>query len=283
LRQEGFLLKRIVFFLWFACVGLLRAEPIRLPLTFVQEIPVTTISVGGQIMQAIVDISGGDADGALTLSKEAIESADGVSLGTAVANDALGHEFTRPRFKVSGVTIGGHTFNDVRVVQALVPVAENGPPVPNAIGKYFLSEYFVVVDYTRASISLWTPDTNPAGENCGRTRIPMESTAEDRLAVSEFETPSGRVRLLWGTGNAYSMLPETTARKLRLATVTRGPASPKFYQSKTLSAAGQDLGPLEFVVLPLKLPSDFEGILGGNFFEHHVVCLDYQRREIRVR
>ena len=86
-------------------------------------------------MQAIVDISGGDADGALTLSKEAIESADGVSLGTAVANDALGHEFTRPRFKVSGVTIGGHTFNDMRVVQAMVQAAGNGPPVPNAIGK----------------------------------------------------------------------------------------------------------------------------------------------------
>ena len=276
-------MKRIVF-LWCACVGLLRAEPIRLPLTFVQSTPVTTISVGGGTMQAIVDISGGDADGALTLSKEAIESANGVSLGTAVANDALGHEFTRPRFKVSGVTIGGHTFNDVRVVQALVPAAENGPPVPNAIGKHFLSEYFVVVDYTGASISLWPPDTkDPAGENCGRTRVPMEPTAEDRLAVSEFETPSGRVRLLWGTGNAYSMLPETTAGKLRLATVTRGPDSPKFYQSKTLSAAGQDLGPLEFVVLPLKLPGDFEGILGGNFFEHHVVCLDYQRREIRVR
>jgi hypothetical protein len=76
---------------------------------------------------------------------------------------------------------------------------------------------------------------------------------------------------------------ETIAEKLRLATVTRGPNTPKFYQSKMLSAASQDFGPLEFVVLPLKLPGDFEGILGGNFFERHVVCLDYQRREIRVR
>ncbi len=277
-------MKRIVYFLWFACVGLLHAEPIRLPLTFVQSTPVTTITVGGRTLQAIVDISGGDADGALTLSKEAIESANGVSLGTAVANDALGHEFTRPRFKVSGVTIGGHAFQDIRVVQAMEQAAGDGPPVPNSIGKHFLSEYFLVLDYAGASISLWPPDTkNPAGVNCGRTRIPMEPTAEDRLAVSNFETSSGRVRLLWGTANAYSMLPETIAGKLRLVTVTRGPNSPKFYQSKTLSAAGQDLGPLEFVVLPLKLPSDFEGVLGGNFFEHHVVCLDYRRREIRVR
>jgi hypothetical protein len=40
---------------------------------------------------------------------------------------------------------------------------------------------------------------------------------------------------------------------------------------------------MEFVILPLKLPGDFEGMLGRNFFENHVVCLDYKRREIRVR
>jgi hypothetical protein len=148
-------------------------------------------------VQAIVDISDGDADGALTLSKEAIENVDGLSLGTAVANDAFGHEFTRPRFRVSGVIIGGRTFQNIRVVQALVHTAGDGPPVPNAIGKHFLSQYFVVVDYAGASISLWPHDTkNPAGMNCGRTRIPMQPTEEDRLAVSDFDTPSGRVRLL---------------------------------------------------------------------------------------
>lgn len=293
-------MKRIVHFPWVAPAALTlvsalllpataevapqRTAPVRLPLTFVQSTPVTTISIGGRALQAIVDISGGDADGALTLTKEAIERADGLSLGTALANDAFGRGFARPRYKVSDVTIGGRTFQDMRVVMAIDDATAQGPPVPNAIGKHFLGDYFVVVDYAGASISLWPPDTkNPVGIDCGRTRIPMESTAEDRLAVSNFDTPAGRVRLLWGTSNAYSMLPETIAGKLRLATVTRGPNSPKFYQPKTLSAAGQDLGPLEFVVLPLKLPKDFDGVLGGNFFEHHVVCLDYQRREIRVR
>ena len=68
---------------WFAFVGLTLlpalalqaaaprdADPIRLPLIFTQSNPVTTITVRGQAVQAIVDISGGDADGALTLSKE---------------------------------------------------------------------------------------------------------------------------------------------------------------------------------------------------------------------
>lgn len=267
-----------------AAVASKRTDPIRLPLTFIQSTPVTKITVGGRTLQAIVDISGGDADGALTLSKDAIESVNGQSLGTAVANDAFGHEFTRPRFKVSGVTIGGRTFKDLRVVQAMVHASGDDPPVPNAIGKHFLSEYFVVVDYAGASISLWPRDTkDPAGANCGRTRIPMESTVEDRLAVSKFNMSSGSARLLWGTGNAYSMLPETIAGKLRLVTVTRGPNSPRFYQTKSLFAAGHDLGPLEFVILPLSLPRDFDGVIGGNFFEHHVVCFDYRRREIHIR
>lgn len=110
----------------------------------------------------------------------------------------------------------------------------------------------------------------------------MQPTEEDRLAVSEFDTESGRVRLAWDTGAMYSMLSETTAERLHLPTVLRGTNSPKFFQSKMLSAAGQDIGPLEFVVLPLAIPKDFEGMLGENFFEHHIVCLDYRRREIRV-
>jgi hypothetical protein len=112
----------------------------------------------------------------------------------------------------------------------------------------------------------------------------MEHTEEDnQLVVSTFDTQSGRIRLLFDTGATYSMLPEVIAEKLQLATVLHGPDSPKFYQSKILSAAGQDFGPMEFVILPLKLPGDFEGMLGRNFFENHVVCLDYKRREIRVR
>jgi hypothetical protein len=49
-----------------------------------------------------------------------------------------------------------------------------------------------------------------------------------------------------------------------------------------LSAAGQEFGPVEFVVLPLKLTADFDGMLSRNFFEQHVVCLDYVRREVRL-
>lgn len=289
-RQKGGVLKRIIRALSLAlllqassAVAAQGTDPIRLPVTIIRSNPVTTITVGGQTMQAIVD-TGGDVDGTLTLSKEVIESVGGLSLGHVITNDSYGREFTRPRFKIPVATLGGRTFQDVTVVQAPIRAAGEEPPVPNAIGRLFLSQYFVVVDYAGGSITLWPPDTkNPAGSHCGRTPIPMAHTEEERLAVSDFETPSGRVRLGWDTGGSYSVLAETTAEKLQLATALRGPGSPKFYQSKTLAAAGQDVGPLEFAVLPIKISKDVDGMLGRNFFEQHVVCLDYHRREIRVR
>jgi hypothetical protein len=258
-------------------------DPIRLPLTFVQSSPITTITVGGQSVQAIVDTTAGDADGALTLSKEVIESAGGVSLGKAVMRDAFGREFAPSRFKIPVVTIDGHTFENTRAVQALATAGGERPPVPNAIGKHFLSQFFVVVDYARASITLWPAETkNLAATDCGRTRIPMEPTKEDRLAVSDFATDSGHVHLAWGTAATYSILSATSADRMKVTTVLRGPNSPRFYESNMLSAAGHDFGPSDFVVLPVKLTSDFEGVLGRNFFERHIVCLDYRRREIRV-
>jgi predicted aspartyl protease len=253
--------------------------PIRLPLTFIQSNPVTTITVGDQTVEVIVDTGGG----ALQLSKEVLDSVGAVSLGdSVVSTNASGREFEHRRFRVPVVTIGSHTFHDVVAIQA---PDVGGPPVPNTIGRQFLSQYFVVVDYSGAAITLWPPNTkNLAQTKCGRTRIPMEHTEEDnQLAVSDFETEFGHIRLLLDTGATYSELPDTIAEKLRLQTTVRGPGSPKFYQSKVLSAAGQSLGPVEFVLLPLQLSGDFEGMLGRNFFEHHVVCLDYERREIRVR
>ena len=139
-----------------AAVAPQRTDPIRLPLTFIQSTPITTITVGGQAVRAIVDISGGDADGALTLSKEAIENVDGLSLGTAVANDAFGHEFTRPRFRVSGVIIGGRTFQNIRVVQALVHTAEDGPRFPMQLES----------TSSASILLLWTTRAHPSA--CGR-------------------------------------------------------------------------------------------------------------------
>jgi hypothetical protein len=77
------------------------------------------------------------------------------------------------------------------------------------------------------------------------------------------------------------MLPDTLVANRGLSTTLRGKTP--FYGPVALSVGGRTFMPLEFVVLPLHLPRDFDGMIGANFFMSHVVCLDYRRREVRVR
>ena len=256
--------------------------PIRLALTFVRANPVTNLTVGSQRVQAVVDTGG---DGAVTLSKEVIEGVKGVRLsGALVTTNSYGEALTKPRFRVPAVTIGGRIFHDMPVVQAPTWPAGKQPPVPNGIGRQFLSGYFVVVDFPDRSVTLLNPERRSAvGRTCGGAWIPMEHTHEADLVVGKLATQAGPLRLLFDTGATYSVLSGTTASRLRLQTVARGRAPVRFYESRALSASGQSFGPLEFVVFPLKLPRDFDGMLGLNFFMRHVVCLDYQRRRVFIR
>lgn len=168
--------------------------PIRLPLSFVRSNPVTTITVGGRTVQAIVDRGG---DGAVTLSKAVIDSARGVRLsGTLVTTNSYGMDLKKPHYRVPVVQIGGHTFKDMAVAQAPVWPPGQSPLVPNGIGRQFLSHYFVVVDFPHRAITPRTPSTKDAGmKNCGRAWIPMESTHDKGLVVGNFQTQSDRVQL----------------------------------------------------------------------------------------
>ena len=91
------------------------------------------------------------------------------------------------------------------------------------------------------------------------------------------------MRLLWDTGASYSALPAGTVTAYRLPVTPPIGQKPPFYNTKRLMLEGSDFGPVEFVVLPLELPSDFEGMLGYNVFIKRVVCLNYKRGELRVR
>ncbi len=101
------------------------------------------------------------------------------------------------------------------------------------------------------------------------------------MVVTQIVTPSGLLRAIWDTGAQYSAVPEDLARDRNLALTLYGQTP--FYKLEALTSAGYDFGPLEFVVLPVKPPEDFQVFLGANFFSNHVVCLDYRNREIRVR
>lgn len=255
------------------------AEPLLLAITIVRSSPVTAIRVGNRSVQAIVRTGGGG----VALSEDVIRGAGGVEVGAESEWTGTHRDDHRVRqFKVPVLEIGGRVFHDVLVALAPGNPAGDAPPALNTIGREFISRYLVVIDYAGFSITLWPAGSKAAvSAACGDRPIPMERTKVPGLAVSEFATPSGVLRLLWDTGATYSALPEALAKKRGLEMFARGKTS--FYRAPSLSAAGQEFGALEFVVVPLELPDDFQGLLGGNFFSEHVVCLDYEKHEVRVR
>jgi hypothetical protein len=253
-----------------------REAPLSLPIQIVESNAITEITVGTRKVKVGVDTGGGGIE----LDADVIRDAGGVPLNRKQqGNDAYGRESSVPLFRVPQMTIGGKTFRNVVVAQA--EPNEDGPAVPGSIGRHFLYQYLVVIDYPGSAIKLWPRDSEAGRATCGNTRMPMERTKESHLVISTFSTPAGSFRLVWDTGATYSALQDVFAADRKLALTDMQGTS--FHIASSFKGGGQDFGALEFVVLPVQPPDRTHGFLGANFFSNHVVCLDYGKREVRIR
>lgn len=257
-------------------------DPLRLPLTLTRNNPVTNIEVAGHEIKIVVDTGGG----VLGLSREALTQAGAVELAgePTIWTDAQGQAHEARRFRVPQIRVGGRLFTNLDAIEA--ETIPNGPPVPNVLGREFLRQFIVIMDYPGRVMTLLSPETTDAKAEaigCKGTRVPFEPTpTEPGLAISRVKVDGATLRLGWDTGATYSSLPAGVVTAYQLPVAPAVGQKPPFYNTKRLIIGGSDFGPLEFVVLPLELPSDFDGMLGYNVFAKHVVCLNYGRSELRV-
>lgn len=257
-------------------------DPLRLPLTLTRNNPVTNIEVAGHEIKIVVDTGGG----VLGLSPEALTQAGAVELADepTIWTDAQGQAHKARRFRVPQIRVGGRLFTNLDAIEA--ETIPNGPPVPNVLGREFLRQFIVIMDYPGRVMTLLSPETTDAkaeAMGCKGTRVPFEPTrTEPGLAISRVKVDGATLRLGWDTGATYSSLPAGVVTAYQLPVAPAVGQKPPFYNTKRLIIGGSDFGPLEFVVLPLELPSDFDGMLGYNVFAKHVVCLNYGRSELRV-
>jgi gag-polyprotein putative aspartyl protease/Aspartyl protease len=256
-------------------------DPLRLPLTISENNPVTSIEVAGHEINIVVDTGGG----VLGLSPEALAQAGAVELTgePTIWTDAQGRAHKARRFRVPQIRVGGRFFTDLDAIEA--ETIPNGPPVPNVLGREFLRHFVVIFDYPGRMLTLLSPETTDAeaeAMGCKGTRVPFEPTpTEPGLAISRVTVDGAMLRLAWDTGAQYSALPADVVTEYELPVDPAVGEKPPFYNTKRLIIGRSDFGPLDFVVLPLKLPSD--GVLGYNAFAKHVVCLNYGRSELRIR
>jgi len=256
--------------------------PLRLPLTILRNNPVTTAEVAGHEIQIGVDTGGG----VLGLTQQALTQAGAIELPgkPTVWTDSSGQSHEARRFRVPQLRVGGRTFTNVDAIEAHeIP---NGPAVANVLGREFLKQFIVIIDYPGSLMTLLSPDTPDAeaeAMGCKGARASFERSSEPGLVITRVKVDEATLRLGWDTGATYSTLPAQVATDHRLTLTPPAGKKPPFYNTKRLLIGETNLGPFDFVVLPLGLPSDVEGMLGYNVFAKHVVCLNYARGEVRVR
>jgi predicted aspartyl protease len=257
-------------------------DPLRLPLTILRNNPVTSIEVAGHEIRIGVDTGGG----MLGLTREALTQAGAVELAgeLTIWTDANGQEHEARRFRVPQIRVGGRLFTNLDAIEA--EAVPNGPAVASVLGRDFLRQFVVIIDYPGRTMVLLdpaVPDVEAEAMGCKGTRVPFEKSSETNLVVTRVEMDGATVRLAWDTGATYSALRAGLVTAHQLPVTPPAGQKPPFYNTKRLIIGGSDFGPLEFVVLPLGIPSDLDGMLGYNVFAKHVVCLHYGRTEVVVR
>jgi hypothetical protein len=257
-------------------------DPLRLPLTILRNNPVTSIEVAGHEIKIGVDTGGG----MLGLTREALTQAGAVELAVepTIWTDANGQEHKARRFRVPQIRVGGRLFTNLDAIEA--EAVPNGPAVASVLGRDFLRQFVVIIDYPGRKMVLLDPavtDVEAESMGCKGTRVPFEKSSEADLVVTRVEMDGATVRLGWDTGATYSVLRAGVVTAHQLPVTPPVGQKPPFYNTKRLIIGGSDFGPLEFVVLPLGIPSDLDGMLGYNVFSKHVVCLHYERNELRIR
>ena len=118
---------------------------------------------------------------------------------------------------------------------------------------------------------------------CIGTRVRPLETSEPGLAITPVELDGTALRLMWDTGASYSALSASAVAVHQLPVIDADGQKPPFFIPKRVMLARSNLGQIDFVVLPLDLPDEFDGLLGFNVFATHRVCLNFARSELRIR
>lgn len=197
---------------------------------------------------------------------------------TTTRTDALGNTFEGRQFVVQDMAVGNGSFPDVRgFVRAEASDGITGRlPADGLIGREFLRPYIARFDYQARTLTLYGADERDAADDACRGHAIGTVPHPDDYWVSEAATDHGRLRLIWDSGATYSVVAAVAAEKLRL------PLTDHTYTTHQFMLDGDDFGPLEVVVLDLLLVGA-DGLLGGNFFSTHVVCVDGPESRVIVQ
>jgi len=184
----------------------------------------------------------------------------------------MGNIFERRAFKLAEIHLGSLALRDV-VGNEFRFLPDRAPPGRTGhVGLASLNPYLLVVNFSRSELQVRA--TGDFALECG--------TGDSRLIIgehgiaSEFHTESGSLLLGWDTA--------AQANILKPATLGLGQAQFKMDELRELRGAvgTSERSDIAFRLMDIQIPG-LDGLLGYDYFNRHVVCLDLPVRRVRIK
>lgn len=252
-------------------------RPVVLPIRLLGNFPVVTVNIDGSHVPLVFD-SGNS--GSVALTQAAIKRMKLSPTGEKSREmDAKGNVIEHPKFKIPRLRMGTAVFTDVIGELDVHDPSYQATQVGQQgfLGTSLLKGYEVVLDYPHRRMILVSPgSTKDQSTACKGAAVPF-SPAWHGEPAAEADIDLGRLTLWLDTGTPTSMLSR------RFAEAARPNHSGDTLTSKRLTLGGIEFGPLKFVLEDLSLPPGFDGLIGYDFFAHHVVCMDFPGNRFLIR
>jgi hypothetical protein len=260
-----------------ACGTCLADErPIVIPVDIIDGNNIATAQVGDSTLRIHIDTGGYKTIGVTPSALDRLNVR--FTSAAVVRTDGAGVKHAGRTFVIPEIALGGASFRDVPGFERKQATSGDfGGPAPfdAVIGRDFLVNYTVVVDYPDRRFELYSPDAGP--QICGSPTATMKTTS-DGLWTSEVTTDHGRFEMVWDTGaGGASFIQERLVRRLEL------PIRDDAYITETFRIGRTKLGPTELVPIPLDGIADVDGLIGISVFASHRICFDFASRTVSVQ
>lgn len=259
------------------CSSAAADRPVVVPIRLVGNFPLVTVNIDGTDVPLVFD-SGNS--GSIALTQAALERVKALPTGeTSKGMDAKGNVLEYPKFKIPHLQLGTAVFTDVIAELDVHDPSYQATQVGQQgfLGTSLLKAYKVVIDYPHRRITLVSPgSTKDQSAGCKGTPVPLSPAWHGEPAV-EADIDLGRLTVWWDTGTPTSILGR------RFAEAAGSHYSGDTMTSKQLTLGGIEFGPLQFELEDLSIPPGFDGLIGYNFFAHHIVCMDFPGNRLLIQ
>jgi Aspartyl protease len=253
--------------------GAIAGQPTTVPLALVRNYPILSADVDGHTVRVMFDLGG---DASLTLTRAALSelgikpTGPGHRFMDVKGNILESRTFEVPRLRI-GSAVFTHVTGSVDVRAPSYPATQVGQL--GYIGPSLFAGYRIVLNYQGGKMTLIPPGTQHIERaGCIGTAVPSPPDG-----VAKAQTDFGDLALVWDTGGAVSVVRSARIDQTRTKVVNHAVLTQHFRLN------GVEFGPLEFRLIEFSEPPGVDGFIAGNFFDKHVVCLDFPGKRLLIR